>query len=127
MDGLEAKIHVAQFKYDFSVDGGAQGAIVLNTGLIPKGAQILGALILNPSTDLAGATATVSLGINAAGDLHAADAIADINAGPLWADQVTFGETAPLVLAAAKGLTVTIATADLTAGVFQVRVLWMHG
>lgn len=127
MDGIEAKIHVTEFKYDYSVHGGAVGAVTIQDKTIPNNAQILGGLIINPTTDLAGSGTTVSLGINTAGDLHAADAIADINGGPIWCDQLTIGETAPLVTASQEGLIVTIAVAVATAGVFTVKVFWVHG
>jgi hypothetical protein len=128
MDGLSPKIHVTEFKYDFSVHGGAIGAVTIQDKTIPTNAMILGSLILDPDTDLAGGVgATVSLGIKAAGDIHAADDFADINAGPLWGDQLVIGETAPLETASQEGLIVTIATAALTAGVFRTKVFWVHG
>lgn len=127
MDGLSPKIHATEFKYDFSVNGGAIGAVTIQDKTIPTNALILGGLIFDPDTDLVGATATVSLGINSAGDLHAADAIADINGGPLWCDQITLGSTAPIETSSQEGLIVTIATAALTAGVFRVKVFWVHG
>lgn len=126
MDGLNPIIHATEFKYDFSVHGGAIGAITIQDKTIPTGAKIIGGLIDNPTTDLAGAGATVSLGILVAGDLHAADAIADINAGPLWCDQLTPFSTAPLVTTSQEGLIVTIAVGAATAGVFRVKVFWVH-
>lgn len=128
MDGLESRIHATEFKYDFAVNGGAVGAVTIQDKTIPDQALILGALILDPDTNItSGGAATVSLGIKAAGDLHAADAIADINAGPLWADQFTLGTTVPIETASQEGLIVTIAVAALTAGVFRVKVFWVHG
>lgn len=128
MDGLQPIIHATEFKYDFSVDGGAVGSITIQDKTIPTNALILGGLIIDPDTNIAsGGAATVALGIKTAGDLHAADAYADINGGPLWADQLTIGETAPLETASQEGLIVTIATAALTAGVFRVKVFWVHG
>jgi hypothetical protein len=127
MDGVEAKIHVTDFTYDFSVHGGAIGAVTIQDKTIPSGALVLGCLIEDPETDLAGASTTVSLGIKTAADLHAADAIADINGGPLWGDQLTIGETAPVETTSQEGLIVTIAVAALTAGKFNVKVFWVHG
>jgi len=128
MDGLNPIIHATEFKYDFSVHGGAVGAVTIQDKTIPTNALILGGLLMDPDTDIAGGGgATVSLGIKAAGDLHAADAIADINGGPLWADQFVIGETAPMETASQEGLIVTIAVAALTAGVFRVKVFWVHG
>ena len=128
MDGIEPKIHVTDFLYDFSVHGGAVGAVTIQDKKIPTGALVLGALIEGPETNIAGGVgATVSLGVKAAGDLHADDAFADINAGPLWADQVTPFSTAPLETASGEGLIVTIGTAALTAGKFNVKVFWVHG
>lgn len=127
MDGLQPIIHATEFKYDFSIHGGAIGAVTIQDKTFPTNALIMGGLIMDPDTDLVGATATVSLGVKAAGDLHAADAIADINGGPLWADQITLGSTAPIETASQEGLIVTIAVAALTAGVFRVKVFWVHG
>lgn len=128
MDALAPKINCTEFLYDFDIHGGAVGAITIDSGAIPNGAHILGGLIPEPETDITSdGAATVSLGVKAAGDLHAADAIADLNGGPLWADQITFGETAPVVLTARKGLTLTVAVAALTAGKFKVKVFWVHG
>lgn len=128
MDGLQPIIHVTEFKYDFAVHGGAVGAVTIQDKTIPANALILGGLIFDPDTNIAaGVGATVSLGIKAAGDLHAADAFADINAGPLYCDQITLGTTAPIETASEEGLIVTIATAAVTAGVFRVKVFWVHG
>jgi len=128
MDSIEPRIHATEFKYDFSVHGGAIGAVTIQDKTIPTNALVLGGLIIDPDTDItSGGAATVSLGIKAAGDLHAADAIADINGAPLWADQFTLGTTAPIETASQEGLIVTIAVAALTAGVFRVKVFWVHG
>lgn len=126
MDGLEGKVHVTTFKYEFAEHGGAIGAVTIQDKTIPDNAIILWGLIDDPTTDLAGATATVSLGIKSAGDLHAADAIADINGGPIECDQIGFG-TGQLKTESQEGLIVTIAVAALTAGVFEVKVAWIHG
>jgi hypothetical protein len=128
MDGLQPIIHATEFKYDFAVHGGAIGAVTIQDKTIPRNALILGALIIDPDTNIAGGSgATVALGVITAGDLHAADAFADINGGPLWADQLVIGETAPIETASEEGLIVTIATAALTAGIFRVKVFWVHG
>ena len=127
MDGLSPKVHATKFKYDFSEHGGAIGAVTIQDKTIPDNALILAGLIDDPTTDLAGTGTTVSLGIVSAGDLHAADAIADINGGPLWCDQLTWGETAPVKTASQEGLIVTIAVGAATAGVFEVTVFWVHG
>ncbi len=128
MDSIQPIIHATEFKYDFAVQGGAVGSVTIQDKTIPTNALILGGLIMDPDTDItSGGAATVALGIKTGGDLHAADAIADINGGPLWADQFVFGETAPIETASQEGLIVTIATAALTAGVFRVKVFWVHG
>lgn len=128
MDGISPKIHATEFKYDFSVHGGAIGSVTIQDKTIPANALILGGLIIDPDTNIAaGVGATVALGIKAAGDLHAADAFADINGGPLWCNQITIGSTVPIETASQEGLIVTIATAALTAGVFRVKVFWVHG
>jgi hypothetical protein len=128
MDGLNPVIHCTEFKYEFAEHGGAIGAITIQDKTIPKNALVLGGLIIDPDTNItSGGSATVSLGIVSAGDLHAADAIADINGGPLWADQLVIGETTPVETTSQEGLIVTIAVDALTAGVFRVKVFWVHG
>jgi len=127
MDGLEGKVHVTTFKYEFAEHGGAIGAVTIQDKTIPDNAIILWGIIDDPTTNItSGGSATVSLGINSAGDLHAADAIADINGGPLECDQIGFG-TGQLKTASQEGLIVTIAVAALTAGIFEVKVAWIHG
>jgi hypothetical protein len=119
-------IFVARAKYDFAVDGGAISTINLMPSTeLPSGALILGAYInvITPPTS-AGA-ATIGIGSEAASDLQSAIAIS----GAPWsttgvkAASTSLG-TDPVKLTAARNITATIGTATLTAGVFEVVVLY---
>lgn len=116
--------------YDFSKHGGAQSTIDLNTVSSGRplgrafsiGEIILGGFVV-VETLFAGATATIGIGVTGGGGygtvgVLAATAVATFDEGgviPLVQTYAGAGEIA-LPLSAAGNLSVTIATADLTAG-----------
>lgn len=116
---------IGKCKYDFAVDGGVSGDIGLGLTL-PSGALILGAYINVTTVPTSAGAATVAIKSEAAADLNAADAIS----GAPWsttgwkAADKDLG-AAPIKLTAARQITTTIGTADLTAGVFEVLVLYL--
>ena len=124
---VKAPIFWARCKYDFAVDGGAQGAITLfPDAAIPDESLILGAFI-NVGTAVAGVGASVALHINAADDIEAATAIS----GAPWsttgwkaASDLPLGAS-PVQLTADRNVTATITAADLTAGVFEVLLAYL--
>lgn len=119
-------IRVARARYSFAADGGAIGTVALmGAALIPANAVILAGLV-NVIAVPVGATATIALGVEAAGDLQTA---AGVGAAPWsaigWAYATQTFTTAPDVTTAARDISMTIATAALTAGVFDVYVFYI--
>lgn len=120
-------ILVARVKYDFDVDGGAVGTInLMPAAVLPSGAVILGVFANVTTVPTSGGAATISIGSEAAADLQAAAAIS----GAPWSTTgfkalTKTWATAPIKLTAARNPSIAIATADLTAGVFQVVVFYL--
>lgn len=114
--------------YSFAVQGGAQGAINLLSDLtdatstiaIPDNAIITRVLIDSITDPTSGGSATVAIDSEGAGDLLAALAIASFTG---LVDGIPVNSAATSVkMTAARTLTATVATADLTAGIFNVFV-----
>lgn len=124
---MRTPIFWARCKYDFTVDGGTQGAIsLLPAAAVPDGSLVLGAYI-NVLLALTGATATAALHINAADDIEAATAISGApwsSTGWKAASDLPLG-AAPVQLTADRNITLTVGTADLTAGEFEVIVAYL--
>jgi hypothetical protein len=120
-------LQVAHAKYDFSVDGGAIGAIALAaTVQIPANAIIIGAT-LNPTTALtSGGSATIAVETSAgltAGQIKAATAVASYSIDALLNGTVTLA--APVKTTAAGNIQITVATAALTAGILDIFVYYV--
>ena len=112
-----SRVGMALFQYDFAVDGGAQGTIVIGTDRIPSGAIILDGIIHVKTAVTSGGAATVALHVMSSEDILAATAKASLSLNALL-DTVPVGTAATAVrCTASKGLSVVIADADLTAGV----------
>lgn len=109
--------------YDFAVDGGVVGDIVLRgAAQIPAGAVIVDAG-LRVRTALAGASATAALKVEGAADLNSADAISGAPWSTTGAKRVDFtATTAPILTTTTRTITLTVGTAALTAGKFTVWV-----
>lgn len=120
------RLKYAQAKYDFAVHGGAQGDIVLTGDTIPNGAVVTDALLL-VDTPVTGASATLAIKVQSAADINAADAISGAPWSTAGAKRADFtATTAPILLTADRSITATVATADLTAGVFRVVVAYVE-
>lgn len=123
-------IGVAKMTYDFATDGGVQGLITpANSPTLPIKSIILGGTIDITTTLTSGGSATIALGTSAgssAAALKAATAVATWAAGQL-AMVPLFTAATYLKLTAAGRLTLTVATADLTAGKFDVQVVYLIG
>lgn len=118
-------VFVGKATYDFAIDGGAVGDIPLGLK-IPNGALVLGAYI-NVLTPVTGNTgATLALKLESAADINAADAVT----GQPWSttgwklSDRNIGAQAPIKLTAERELTATVGTAALTAGKFEVLVIY---
>jgi len=112
---------VVKATYDFDVDGGAQGAITLNSnGVVPKGAIITSAFTDVRTAMTSGGSATVALAV---GGVTIKGATAFDDAAYTGLDAHI---TAPVQASSTGQIVATVATADLTAGVFDVYVEYIQ-
>lgn len=120
----------AKMTYDFAVDGGVQGLITpSNSPTIPTKAIILGGTIDITTTLTSGGAATISVGTSAGSSataLKAATAVATWAAGQIAVVPV-FTAATFLKLTAAGRPTLTVAVADLTAGKFDLNLVYVIG
>jgi len=115
-------------RYDFSVDGGAVGAIVISsTGVIPAGAYITHGFVEVDIACTSSASGTLAIHVEAADDIVAAAAVS----GAPWSTTglksivpVATGATAKKTTAA-RSITATIGTGALTAGVVDVLLYYV--
>jgi hypothetical protein len=110
--------------YDFAIDGGAVGTIVLRSesGPLPNGAVVMGGY-LDITTALLSGTGTVALQAEAAADLLAASAQAALTLGrksiiPAFTGATTVKTTAT------RSPSMVIATAAFTAGKFTLVLVY---
>lgn len=114
-----------KFSYDYASEGGAAGAITLkgqddNTEVIPNGSVILSTVKSIRTTLASGGSATLMLGITDDTDAFIAATAFD-NAAHVGTD--THATGLPQKVTADQSVIATIATADLTAGAFD---LWVQ-
>lgn len=125
-----AVIGNAKMTYDFAVDGGAISVITpANSPTLPINAIILGGTIDITTTLTSGGSATIALGLGAGAQvaaLKAALAVASWTAGQLALIPI-FTAATYVKAAAATALTLSIATAALTAGKFDVNLVYLQG
>lgn len=119
-------LRVARAKYSFAVDGGTVSLITpaINAA-IPDNAVIVGGTINSTTAATSGGSATISVGTSAgsgAASLLAATAVASFSVDALLNSAAT--HAAPVKLTAAGSITLTVAVADLTAGIIEVTVLY---
>lgn len=121
----------AKMTYDFAVDGGVQGLITpANSPTLPNKAIILGGAIDITTTLTSGGLATIALGTSAGSSataLKAATAVATWAAGLTVPIIPVFTAASYLKLTAAGRPTLTVVTADLTAGKFDVNLVYAIG
>jgi hypothetical protein len=123
-DSLVRATLVVRGKYDFAVDGGAISTIAITAGTpIPSGAVVIGGYV-DVTTALVGATATIACQVEAANDILTAVAVASWTTGrknilPAPTSGALTAATA-VKTTAARDISIVIATAALTAGVFDV-------
>ena len=120
------------FLYDFSVDGGGQGAITLkdlngNAQTLPDNAVITEIVVEGITDNTSGGAATIALGYTgqAVAFLGATafnNAMWNVNAVTVGAPTVAVGKTTAEVSVHA-----TVADADLTAGKWAVHVSYLAG
>jgi|DEB0MinimDraft_3_1074331.scaffolds.fasta_scaffold00025_24 hypothetical protein len=107
--------------YDFATDGGAIGDVTLRGPKLPLGAVVTGGYIYNTTAMTSGGSATVAINIptdDAAG-IKAATAYGTIGAaGPVAIIQTGAAANISEITTDERDITITIATAALTAGAF---------
>lgn len=117
----------AMATYSFAIHGGVVGDIALTSDVIPAGAVLIESMI-DVDTVLTGATATVALKVESAGDVQATAAISGAPWSSTGAKRGTLTATStPFKTTAARSIVATVATANLTAGVFQIVVWYVMG
>lgn len=121
-------LKVARGRYSFATDGGLQSTIDLtSTAQIPANAYITHGFVEVDTAVTSGGSATVAVTVEGAGDIVAAAAVS----GAPWS---TTGRKS--IVPAATGVTsvkttvarkiqATVATADLTAGAFDVVLFYV--
>lgn len=119
---------IAKATYDFTVDGGAISTIQLaSSPIIPAGAIIYGGLIDGIILPTSGGGATIAWGLGSgaqAAALKAATAIATYTAGGIIAIIPVWTAASAFRVAADTKISVTIATASLTAGKIAINVYY---
>lgn len=117
-------------RYDNAVHGGAISTITLSDPFgrnnVPSGAIILGGTI-DIIVQLAGASATIAVGTTAGSSttsIKGATAVASWTVGQM-ATVPVFTAATYVKMTAAGAITMTIATTALSAGVFEVHLLWL--
>ncbi len=117
--------------YSFAVDGGAVSTIALiGSPAIPSGAIITGGFIEITTTLTSGGAATIAVQVEAAGDICAATAVASWTAGrknvlPARTSGSLTASTS-VKTTAARDISIVIAAAALTAGVFKVVLQYVE-
>jgi hypothetical protein len=126
-----SEIQVATGRYDFAVDGGAQGTLGLNgQTVIPSGAVIVGGYVHILTALTSGGAATIACQVNAANDILTAVAVATWDLTPVLKNVLPAETTGALtdstkvLTTAARDISIVIATADLTAGKFDVVLFY---
>jgi len=113
-------------EYDFAKDGGAQGTITLRSvggsGPIPGGSIVMAGCI-EVLTAVASATGTVALQVEAAGDILATVGGSTLTLGIKSIIPAGTGATA-VKATVDRAPALVIATAALTAGKFNLRLLY---
>ena len=124
-DALVRAQMIVRGKYDFAVDGGAVSTIAITSGLpIPSGSVIVGGYIDVTTQLTSGGSATIACQVEAANDIIAAVAVASWTAGRfnILPSEASGSLTASTYrkTTADRNISIVIATAALTAGVFNV-------
>lgn len=122
------EVKVTKALYAFATEGGATGDITLRGDTIPSGALVLGAYVEVTTVLTSAGAATVALKVEGAADVNAADAISGApwsTTGVKRADALGDADEGAKTTAA-RSVVATVGTAALTAGVFNVYVLYIE-
>ncbi len=117
------RVKLAQWDYDFAVDGGAVGAITLRGDSIPSGAVVIDARVVVGSNVTSGGAATVSLDLEGAADLRAAATLATAPALSSTGVKVLLNA---VKTTAVRNVVATVGAFALTGGAFSVIVSYVE-
>lgn len=118
------RLTVAEATYSFAVNGGAVGDITLTQqDAIPQGAIILGGVVEITTQLTSSGSATIAIKVEGAADTLAALAVASWTVSRKSVIPAFTGATT-LKTTTARSITATVAVAALTAGVFNVYLVY---
>lgn len=120
MGRLRNEKQLLRFEYDFSIDGGAIGAIALRPDItqLEEGMLVTDFIVHAEAALLGGATPTVTFGDGTDGDAFLANSYGALDAD----DDVTRASNLAVLLGASPVLTMTVGVEALTAGKLEVYV-----
>ena len=122
-------VRTARAKYSFAVDGGVSGLITpASNSTIPINAIIWGGLVNVTSALTSGGSATIAIGTSAgssANSLKLATAVATYSSAAILPVIPVQTAGTAIKLSAAGAITITVAAADLTAGVMDIILFYV--
>jgi hypothetical protein len=125
-------VRVIKATYSFAVLGGAVGLVNLKTdagvnAVLPSGAVVTGGFIKTRTTLTSGGSATVAIGLVSTTDVKAATAFGTYSSTGTGIIATVPVQTAATMIVATSDLpiTATIATAAVTAGIFDVYLTYV--
>lgn len=121
-----SEVKAVRARYDFAVDGGAVGDIELASDEIPANALVLGGVLEVDTALTSGGSATVGVKVESAGDIVTAGGIGTAPWSTTGLKDVVpdFSGSAVVKTTAARKVVATIGAAALTAGSFDVILLY---
>jgi hypothetical protein len=126
IEGARPRTAQIRASYDFAVDGGAVGTITLRGQGVPSGATVLGGYVEVTTPLTSGGAATAGVQAEAAGDLIAPAVVT----GAPWSTAgrksiiPAFTGATTVRTTAARTVQMVVAVAALTAGKFDVVLLY---
>lgn len=124
--GLDQKVEMYMFEYDFARDGGAIGDIAFRGGQVPNGFRVTSAFLETLTGFTGGANATIAIKLNAANDILSEVVLTNFAAAGVDPG-IPVGTAATSVKATAnRTLYLTVGTAALTAGKMRVVFYGYH-
>lgn len=127
MPYIGRRLLVAKGTYEFATHGGAISTITLSSDGVQAGAVVLGGYLSVRTPPTSGGAATIALGLESTNDLLAAAAIG----GAPWSTTgrksliPVFTGATTVSTTADRRITATVAAFALTAGAFDVYVIYM--
>lgn len=125
-DAIARSLVQIRGRYDFAVDGGAVSTIAVTSGTpIPSGSVVLNGYVDVLTQLTSGGAATIAMQVEGANDILTAVAVASWTVGrknvlPGLTPGALTANTAVVKTTADRNISIVIAAAALTAGVFEV-------